>query len=107
MGPNETRAYSNSSLGCEVAVPLVAKQQPASLAMVQQLERLATRAEQLAELVRGKLNSVMTSDCPQPSGCLNEKDREWPPLFAEMRSYSRRISGALEAIEYDLSRTDL
>ena len=93
--------YANATeAGC-------AARQPVSAEIAQFAERLAQQAQQLAERVNGKLHSVMTSECPRPTEVLCKDSTEYPPLFSDLRGNLIAINGALESIEYALSRTEL
>jgi len=70
-------------------------------------ERLANQAQQLAERVNGKLHSVMTSECPRTCEVVSKDSTEYPPLFSDLRGNLIAINGALESIEYAMSRTEL
>ena len=81
--------------------------QPVSAEVSQFAERLANQAQALAERVNGKLHSVMTSECPRPCEVASKDPTEYPPLFSDLRENLMTINGALESIEYALSRTEL
>jgi hypothetical protein len=81
--------------------------QPVAAEVVQFAERLANQAQALAERVNGKLHSVMTSDCPRPCEVTGKDSIEYPPLFSDLRGKLIAINGALESIEYAISRTEL
>jgi len=81
--------------------------QPVSAEVAQFAERLATRARDLAERTNGKLHSVMTSETPRSCEVLSKDGQEYPPLFADLRGNFVAIAGALDSIEYALSRTEL
>ena len=81
--------------------------QPVSAEVAQFAERLANQAQALAERVNGKLHSVMTSECPRPCEIASKDSTEYPPLFSDLRGNLMTINGALESIEYALSRTEL
>lgn len=71
-------------------------------------ERLAVRAQELAERVNGTLYPVMTSAVPHPCEGTNERTlQEYPPLFADLRNTFQAIAGALDSIESAISRTEL
>ena len=80
---------------------------PVSNEVVSFAERLANRAQQLAERVNGKLHPVMTSEQPRPCEGNGKDGQEYPPLFSELRNNFQAIAGALDSIEYALSRTEL
>ena len=80
--------------------------EPMVIEVVAFARSLAERAGQLAERTYGKLAPVMVSAPPCDAGC-PEKEREWPPLFAELRGQFFSISNALNGIEDALSRTEL
>jgi hypothetical protein len=87
-----------------------AARQPVSAEVAMFAERLAKRAQDLAERVNGKLHSVMTSDTPRPCEVIvkDSKDgQEYPPLFNDLRVNFQAISGALDSIEYAMQRTEL
>jgi hypothetical protein len=94
--------YANSTLVSDCA-----PRQPVSAEVAQFAERLANQAQQLAERVNGKLHSVMTSECPRPCEVVNKDSTEYPPLFSDLRGNLIAINGALESIEYAMSRTEL
>ena len=85
----------------------MAKRDPVSVEVAGFAERLANRAQDLAERVNGKLHSVMTSEMPRPCEGIGKDGQEYPPLFADLRGNFNAIAGALDTIEYALSRTEL
>lgn len=84
-----------------------AARQPVSAEVAMFAEQLAKRAQDLAELVNGKLHSVMTSETPRPCEDISKDSQEYPPLFADLRNNFQSIAGALDSIEYAMSRTEL
>lgn len=90
---NETLCTSQQSVSAEVAMTA---------------ERLAKRAQGLAELLNVKLQSVMTSDTLNRGelGSIKE-EREYPPLFNNLRGSFNAVSFALDSIESALNRTEL
>lgn len=94
--------YSNTAIGAECST-----RQTVAAEVAQFAERLANQAHALAERVNGKLHSVMTSECPRPCEVAGKDSTEYPPLFSDLRGNLMTINGALESIEYALSRTEL
>ena len=84
-----------------------ADRQPLAADIMNYAASLATRAQNLAERVNGKLRPVMTSEIPRPIPDPAKDAREWPPLFHELRSCFDVVGDALESIEYAMSRTEL
>lgn len=84
-----------------------AARQPVSAEVAMFAERLAKRAQDLAERVNGKLHSVMTSETPRPCEVLGKDGQEYPPLFNDLRGNFQAIAGALDSIEYAMQRTEL
>lgn len=68
---------------------------------------LASRADSLLSRLRGKLEGVMLQPRPCNTVCEATKEREYPPLFHEMRGQLYTISSSFEGIEEALSRTEL
>jgi hypothetical protein len=93
-------ANSTANEGCPT-------RQPVSAEVAQFAERLAKQAQELADRVNGKLHSVMTSECPRPCEAVDKDSTEYPPLFSDLRENLIMINGALDSIEYALSRTEL
>lgn len=83
------------------------QRKPVSAEVANYAERLANRAQQLAERVNGKLHSVMTSEGPRPDELPCKDPVEYPPLFSDMRGNLNGISNALDSIEDAMSRTEL
>lgn len=84
-----------------------AARQPASVEVALFAERLAKRAQDLAERVNGKLHSVMTSETLRPCEAIDKDGQEYPPLFNDLRENFQAIAGALDSIEYAMQRTEL
>lgn len=84
-----------------------AARQPAAAEVAIFAERLAKRAQDLAERVNGKLHSVMTSETLRPCEAIGKDDQEYPPLFNDLRENFQAIAGALDSIEYAMQRTEL
>lgn len=91
---------SAMSAGCTARQTVAAE-------VAQFAERLANQAEQLVDRVNGKLHSVMTSEVPRPVEVAGKDSTEYPPLFSDLRAKLMAIHGALDSIEYALSRTEL
>lgn len=81
--------------------------QPVSAEVAMFADRLAKRAQDLAERVNGKLHSVMTSETPRPCEVVGKDGHEYPPLFNDLRGNFQAIAGALDSIEYAMQRTEL
>ncbi len=95
--------YANVTIASERPVRL-----PVATEVAQFAERLANQAQSLADRVNGKLQPVMTSDCPRPcEDACSKNSIEYPPLFNDLRGHLIAINSALESIEYSLSRTEL
>jgi len=93
-------AHAIQEAGCTARQPVAAE-------VAQFAERLAKQAQQLAERVNGKLHSVMTSEGPRPCEVSGKDSMEYPPLFSDLRENLIAINGALDSIEYAMSRTEL
>ena len=84
------------------------KQAPIAELITTFASRVAEQAGVLSERLSGKLAPVMTSDKPSVSGCMKaDTQREYPPLFEELRTKLQAIENALYGIENCLSRTEL
>jgi len=71
-------------------------------------DELAERIARLADRIEGKLSPITTSSCPSPPLCENAKDnREYPPLFNELRIRFTDIKCALNRIEDTINRVEL
>lgn len=81
---------------------------PVSIEMLHFAKSLADLATTIADRTHIKLSPVMVSATPTcDGGCTTEKEREWPPLFADLRGQFLVISTALSAIDDALDRTEL
>ena len=97
---------SKGGLGAIAGVTPVARK-PVASDIAEFAEKLANRANSIADRLQGKLQSVMISDRPS-EGCCNEiQDREYPPLFSDLRNNFNSISRSLDSIEYAIQRTEL
>lgn len=81
--------------------------EPLSAELMRYSERLAVRAENLAEYVHMRLLPVMNSEPPSSPSEKASNMRDWPPLFSELRANFNVVAIALDRIEYALSRTEL
>ena len=97
----ENTAKSGNAIGAS------ATRQPVAAEVAQFAQNLNQRAVSLAERVNGKLHPVMTSDYPRECCKPTPDSVEYPPLFSDLRGNLQGIEGALNAIEYALSRTEL
>lgn len=102
MYENQSQAKLGNAIGAGSP-----DRQPVAAEVANFAERLARRAQELAERVNGKLHSVMTSECPRPCEGIGKDSQEYPPLFADLRGNFQSIASALDSIEYALSRTEL
>jgi hypothetical protein len=68
---------------------------------------LAERAENLAARLSGKLSPVTTSATPTCGMERGIDSKEYPPLFAELRTRFFTLETAMNQIEDTLSRTEL
>lgn len=68
---------------------------------------LAERAENLAARMSGKLSPVTTSATPACGVDKKIDSKEYPPLFAELRTRFFSLETAMNQIEDTLSRTEL
>jgi len=84
-----------------------AAHEPVAADVVSFAERLANKAQQLSEAVNVKLHPVMNSEQPRPCESIGKEIQEYPPLFAELHNKFQAIAGALDSIEYAMSRTEL
>lgn len=82
--------------------------QPAAAEVVALAEHVSNRAHQLSERMDIKLRPVM-SDLPSSLGdpVRGGDDREYPPLFADLRGQLQSINAALARIEYFIDCTEL
>lgn len=81
--------------------------EPVSVELTHYSEKLAARAENLAEYVHMRLLPVMNSEPQSPPSERVNDIREWPPLFNELRANFDVVAIALDRIEYVLARTEL
>ena len=83
------------------------KNQPISADIAQFARDLASRAQDISDLVDDKLSPVMTR-ARLPSDDVQGNDMvEYPPLFSDLRSSLLNIEAALNSIVYAMSRTEL
>jgi len=69
---------------------------------------IVSRADEVSGRSHNKLSPVMTPPYPKENACQPEAaDREWPPLFAELRSNLFSILVSLRSIDEALDRTEL
>lgn len=81
--------------------------EPVSVELTRYSEKLAARAENLAEYVHMRLLPVMNNEPPSPPSEKASDMQDWPPLFNELRANFDVVATALDRIEYALSRTEL
>lgn len=73
---------------------------------------LSSRAEGLVDRLTSLLGPVTTQPVPRPvvpgiSKAIGASDREYPPLFSDLRHHFERIETSLDAITDVLDRTEL
>jgi len=75
--------------------------------IIEYTSRLADISGKLATRVHDRLISVMLPIRPQPFDEALVQQREYPPLFDELRSRLRNIEDALNCIDSAISRAEL
>ena len=96
----EQRAY-NSNQNSTLAV-----RDTAAMEILRMAEAIAERAERVNATLAERLASV-TNQPEGPKSELAEVQRDFPPLFSDLRQYLVRIARALNGIEDTTNRTDL
>lgn len=92
---------------------VVAARKSVATEVVEHAAHLAKRAQASAERANQVLQPVMITDGlvdgPVPEGAISsaQKEREYPPMFAELRANLLTIENAINSINYALSRTEL
>ena len=77
--------------------------------VVNYASKIAEFSEFLQEKVIKKLNPIMKMSVPSVSAVEynNEIEREYPPLFSDLRHNMRRIENCLEVIEDAMNRSEI
>lgn len=84
----------------------VAVRDTAAMEVLRMAEVIAERAERVNGMLAERLASV-TNQQEGPKNELAEVQRDFPPLFSDLRQYLQRISNALNGIEDTTHRTEL
>lgn len=85
------------------------KQQTVSVDIINYVSMLSEKSQIIVETLNNKLLPVMVKSIPIPEkGKEKEKEeREYPPLFSEIKNHLSIIEQSFNNIEDDLYRTEL
>jgi hypothetical protein len=83
------------------------KEQTVATEVVRELTRLAEKCEKTSSWAEEKLTPVMKQPTPEPDCNVKGAEREYPPLFDDMRRNMNVISRSLRNIEQCLGRAEL
>jgi hypothetical protein len=86
---------------------IAAKREPAASEVLNNLGRLADMAEKVSGRVAEQLHPVLMEDRPSPEKDCGSPDREYPPLFNEMRDRMITIEFALLRMNKILDRCEI
>ncbi len=91
----------------EAKTPTAPGRDPLSHEIMNYAERLAGRADAIAQRTQSKLQPVMMPAQPTIVVREGKVEQVYPPLFEDLRSRFRVIDNALTVIEDALSRTEI
>jgi hypothetical protein len=86
---------------------IAVKREPVASEVLIKLGGLADMAEKVSGRVGEQLHPVCLEDRPSPEKNCEDPDREYPPLFNEMRDRMRTIEFALRRMNNILDRCEI
>lgn len=80
---------------------------PALNEIMDYLSNLAVKAQEVSSRLDAKLSPVCFPDSPSTEAGLNDTQRNYPPIFNDMRGYFNTIDSSLNHINNILDRCEL